>query len=190
MARRKGSWDMGVPYEQIRERLMSLIESVRFKASLGDKRAQKRLANLYILLIQLENAARVSEAFDAYVFFLATGQREVMVRVRKRGDEEHRLVVIPPEIPDDAPEPTSVAAVKVFAREVLGINTHTLRYARITHLAKLKVPAQIIGRITEHKTLDMILRYTQKVEAEDTLKRLVLGHATEAKSIRSQAQAT
>ena len=186
--RPKKSWDQGVSYEEIKTRLLELIEIARFRASLGYEKAKQRLANLYVLLVQLENAARISEAYEAYMTFLATGMREIPVRVRKRKDETYRLIMIPPEIPENAPAPVSIAAVKVFAREVLGVNTHTLRYARITHMARLGVPAQIIGRITEHKKLDMILRYTQKVEAEKTLRQLVLGH--EVGKARAKASAT
>jgi len=175
----KKSWDRGIPYKQIRERLLMLIDVARHQVSLGYKRARKRLANLYVLLTQLDNASRVSEAFEAYLRFVETGEREIEVRVRKqRKDPEFRVVMIPPEVPDppDAPRPTSLAAVKVFAQSI-GLNTHTLRYARITDLAKRQIHPAMIGRITEHRNLNLLIRYIQKEEARRTLRRLIFGEA-------------
>jgi len=180
--RPEGTWDIGIPYEELRTKLLTLIEMARHRASMGYKRAKKRLANLYVLLIQLENAARVSEAYDAYLAYLETGQRKIRVRVRKhRKGQTYRFIIIPPEIPEPSrcPKPSSLAAVEVFAQSI-GLNTHTLRYARITDLAKRKVHPTIMGKITRHKNLRWLIDYIQDRVAEETLERLVMGHAEEA----------
>jgi len=144
-----------------------------------DKRARRRLAGLCVLLTQLDNAARVSEAHEAVSIFARTGQREVEVRVRKqKKDPDVRLVIIPPEVKrEDVRELPSVDACRMYAFR-LGINTHSLRYARITDLALKKVQPQIIARITHHRKLDMLIKYTQEVAAREILRREILGPAS------------
>jgi len=172
----RGTWDKGISYEVAKAELLRLIAKARHEADLGSKRARKRLANLYVLLTQLENASRVSEAYEAYTRFLKGEGREIEVRIRKRKDRETRLIIIPPEVPDppEAPKPSSLMAVKKFASDI-GLNTHTLRYARITHLAKLREAPQMVAKITGHATLNMILKYVQKVQAEERLRELIYG---------------
>ena len=169
-----GTWDRGLDYEQTRLMLIREIAWARHRAK-HDKRARRRLAGLCVLLTQLDNAARVSEAHEAVSIFALTGQREVEVRVRKqRKDPEKRLVVIPPEVrPEDVRELPSLDACRMYAFR-LGINTHSLRYARITDLALKKVQPQIIARITHHRKLDMLIRYTQEVAARELLRREIM----------------
>ncbi|RLF09343.1 MAG: hypothetical protein DRJ98_08285 [Thermoprotei archaeon] len=179
--RLEGTWDRGIPYGELRTRLLTLIQIARRQAQLGYKRARKRLANLYVLFIQLENAARVSEAYDAYLAYLETGQRKVWVRVRKhRRGQRQRLIIIPPDIPkpDKCPRPASLAAVEVFAQSI-GLNTHTLRYARITDLAKRKVHPALLGKMTKHVNIKWLINYIQEREAEELLEQLVMGDAEE-----------
>jgi len=67
--------------------------------------------------------------------------------------------------------------LKVFSLRELGINTHSLRYTFITHLASQGVSPQLIAKITGHSRLDYVLHYTQRLKAEELLERLVLGGA-------------
>jgi integrase len=62
--------------------------------------------------------------------------------------------------------------VKVYAKKVLGINTHSLRYARITHMLRNSISPSIVAKITGHKKLDYILTYTQIKTVEEALKNI------------------
>jgi integrase len=172
------AWDRGVEYEVLESLLRRLLET-----------AKKDRDYLYaaILYTQLKNASRVSEAVEAILEFARTGAREVYVRVRKRRDGYRRLMVIPPLV-----ERRRVAwaagedverlkhrvevwcpehlRVKREGREVR-VNTHSIRYAAITHLAaRLKIAPQLVAKVTGHKKLDYILHYTQLVQAEELLR--------------------
>ena len=60
--------------------------------------------------------------------------------------------------------------IKVYAVKELWINTHSLRYARITHMLRNNVSPSIVAKITGHKKLDYILKYTQIKTAEEALR--------------------
>jgi integrase len=102
------------------------------------------------------------------------------VRVRKRRDGYERLMILPEElkIQDIAVcreillRGNAVLRVKVYAKKVLGINTHSLRYARITHMLRNNISPSIVAKITGHKKLDYILTYTQIKTAEEALKNI------------------
>ena len=102
------------------------------------------------------------------------------VRVRKRKDGVERLVVVPERVElrrvvwlaEEEPRHL-VKRVKMYALSRLKLNTHSLRYAFITHLARRGISAQIIAKITGHRRLDYILHYTQRVEAEKLLEKIV-----------------
>jgi sugar/nucleoside kinase (ribokinase family) len=52
----------------------------------------------YVLLIQLRNAPRASEAVEAAIKFADQSSNEVYVRVRKRRNGYKRLMVLPEEL--------------------------------------------------------------------------------------------
>ncbi len=60
----------------------------------------------------------------------------------------------------------------MFALKYLKCNTHSLRYALISFLAKNATDPAIIAKITGHKKLDRIIQYTQTKDAIDILRRL------------------
>jgi site-specific recombinase XerD len=109
--------------------------------------------------------------------FVKTGRREVRVKLSKRRREDCRLIIIP-EIIDrdrciqicDVGEDKLVNRVKTFCRSKYHVNTHSLRYAFITHLLRQNVNPSIIAKITKHSRLDYILTYTQEKEAEEILR--------------------
>jgi hypothetical protein len=94
---------------------------------------------------------------------------------------ETRLVLIPDECLDsDLPflrevfsGGLTVGAVKSFAFRTLHINSHSLRYARITSLSRQGQPAQVIAKITHHKNLNFIVDYTSQKAADDVLRKSV-----------------
>lgn len=56
-----------------------------------------------------------------------------------------------------------------YAKKTYGFNTHSLRYAFISYLAKLGVQPQLIAKITQHSKLDMILNYISQITANQIL---------------------
>ncbi|MEM0192263.1 MAG: tyrosine-type recombinase/integrase [Candidatus Korarchaeum sp.] len=178
--RNKGTWDRGIDYDLLRKRLLRLYRELREKAE-WSKKYRKRLALCMVLLIQLRNGCRVSEAVEGLQRMTKSGERKAMIRVRKAKEERLRELVLPKSISDSdlklvnqEVEGLTVEQVKSFARYNLGLNTHTLRYAFITHLAIEKgVQPNVIAKITGHKNLDHLITYTQKVKAEEILEKEV-----------------
>ncbi len=168
-----GSWDKGVSYEYAYNLIMSKL-----------KRATRlnQKCYLYILLIQLRNGSRVSEAVRAFKEFVTKHVRECEVLVSKKKNKETRPMILPAEISLDdlsacselvtVDEKKLVNRVKVFAVRNLKINTHSLRYAFITYLVKSGVSPALIARLTHHSKLDYIVHYTQSKAAVELLKQL------------------
>ncbi len=88
------NWDMGIDYEFAFKRLLNALK--RLEKATG--RARVGYCYAQILLIQLRNGSRVSEAVRAWLEFYKTGVRELRVRVSKKKREEYRLMVIPDEV--------------------------------------------------------------------------------------------
>jgi len=166
------SWDLGLDYKRIYKMLLSKIREHL------SRRAFASYCYACVLLIQLRNGSRVSEAVDAAVKFADQRSSEVYVRVRKRRDGYERLMVLPEELRiqdiavcrDILSRGNAVLRVKVYAKKILGINTHSLRYARITYMLRNNVSPSIVAKITGHKKLDYILTYTQIKTAEEALR--------------------
>lgn len=171
------TWDMSVDFKKAKEALLSI-----YKEAYGKNLTE---AEVYaaILLIQLTNGMRVKEAVRAFkVFVEGRGKdREFYIQAQKGGNQ--RYVVIHDDI-KFKPSYSFVLTVddkrledrvRKFAAGKLGINTHSLRYAFITHLAKLGYSPSIIAKITGHKRLDRIVQYTESKEAVEILRRLNKG---------------
>ena len=60
-------------------------------------------------------------------------------------------------------------AVKTYCRRTYEFNTHSLRYAFITHLLRLSYSPSITAKIMGHSFLDHILHYTEVKVAEEVL---------------------
>jgi site-specific recombinase XerD len=65
-----------------------------------------------------------------------------------------------------------VNRVKTYAKESYGFNTHSLRYAFITHLLKQGINPAVVSKITGHKNLGYILTYTQEKAGVEVLRNL------------------
>jgi hypothetical protein len=166
----KKTWDKGLDFEKIKAELEAELE----KTSRGPT-----YSNIATLYIQLINGSRVSEAVDAFNEFLAFAKRDLEIRVRKRWRKdkktgkvvqiiEYRKMLIPSSIKRRG-TPRTPTQVKVFAHRK-GFNTHSLRYAFVSHLGKRGVAPQIIAKITPHKRLERIIDYTSQKVADDLLK--------------------
>jgi len=163
-------WDKGLDYGSTYARILKHMGKARYPSICYDA----------VLLIQLRNGARVSEAVRAFREFLTTKSVELDVRVSKRRDSARRLMVIPHELVSTSIDACKemlghdddklVNRVKTYVKEAYGFNTHSLRYAFITHLLKQGVSPAVISKITGHKNLNYILTYTQEKAAEQILK--------------------
>ena len=156
-----------VDFEKTRRKLEKLVK---------EEKNLKKKVEYQILLIQLLNGARISEAYEAYYTWVKNpSAREVLVRVRKKKNYVERHIFIPESI-----EPINIRvhinSIMRTCRRDLGVNTHSLRYAFITHLgAKYHLPPQIIAKITKHSKPDLIEYYTQELIAKEIHKKIILG---------------
>jgi integrase len=168
-----GSWDYNVDYEKAYRELTKLLQV-----------ESKGFTKCYaaISLIALRNGSRIGEAIEAFKEFLKTSKVKIYVRVEKHKKEDYRLMVIPKEIVEDDLTPcfrlldkdkdVIRANVNKYLHRRLGINAHSLRYAFITYMLRKGVSPSIIAAITSHKNLNMILKYTERKEAEKLLEEL------------------
>lgn len=162
-------WDKGVPYESLYARLVGSIRRGRLPGKCYDA----------VLLLQLRNGMRISEAVRAFKQFLSTRRLEFEVQLSKKRRPETRLVVVPQEVVDvsrecyhllDVDDRVLVSRLKTYCRDRHGVNTHTLRYAYITFLLRSGVSPSIVARIVGHSRLDHILTYTQRKTSEEVLR--------------------
>lgn len=158
-------WDAGIPYDSLLTKLLK-----------AKKSAKSDIEKCYIsiLLIQLRNGSRISEAVRAYKQFLQDGKFDQFVRLSKQKTENYRKMKIPQDVTVcgellDVDEKKLITRVRSFAKKRLNINTHSLRYAFITKLLEKGVESAIIAKITGHKNLNHIITYTQSKVAERIL---------------------
>ena len=164
------SWDKGIAFEYAYAKIKKQFQK--------SKKPTHRVYNA-ILLIQVRNGCRISEAVDAFIEFVKTKKFEVLTRVAKKKNAEERLIVIPSELRNEnfndcidiiADRKKLLTRVKVFCLRKYGFNTHSLRYAFITYLLRNGIETPIVAKITKHSKLDMILKYTQEKTAEAVLR--------------------
>ncbi|MEM4619445.1 MAG: hypothetical protein QW607_04455 [Desulfurococcaceae archaeon] len=172
-----GQWDKGVDYEKT----YNLILKTMLK-NIGKNKVNACYDA--VLLIQLRNGLRISEAVRSFKKYLTTGEKELYVELSKKKTHEERLTIIPDEIyvnknvkkicselikiVDDK----LVKRVKVYSLRKYRINTHSLRYSFITYLLEQGVNPAIVSKIVKHSKLDLLLTYVQKRIADDVLKNL------------------
>ena len=166
------TWDYSVDFLEAKKVLTNAYKQ------LFDLNLMPYEAYVAILLIQLVNGARIKEAIRAFKTFVESGQKEFYLKAEKHGNT--RFFVIPPvvrnklayksilTIADDKLE----ARIRMFTLKYLKCNTHSLRYALISHLAKEAVDPAIIAKITGHKKLERIVQYTQTKDAVEILRKL------------------
>lgn len=173
-----GKWDKEIDYETIYGILLRRI--IRKK-----KREKKTLCYDSILLIQLRNGCRISEAVRSFKYYLTTGKLEIKTRVSKKKKPEERLIIIPRELEEnnvrkmcgeliDIDDKTLTNRVKVYSIREYKINTHSLRYSFITYLLRQGVNPAIVSKIIKHSKLDQLLTYVQEKTGEELLRKLDL----------------
>jgi hypothetical protein len=202
-----GKLDRGLQADEVRKFLFDLLEQnakllenleeafPKMPPHLARKKVLARIFHLSVLLTQLRNASRISEAVEAVMFWLETNRTRLMVRVRKRGyitrkgkekgkkpQPVYRRMFIPEEIIDyrellqeyvkDTPLEKLTNRVKAWTKLTFqAFSTHALRYAKITDLVVKGYNPALIAKVTKHKTLDLLIEYTQEREAEEILER-------------------
>lgn len=164
------SWDKGVDYVSVYNILRRNLYSKK----------KKDICYSSILLIQLRNGSRISEAVECFKQYLLTRKTELYVRVRKKKREDYRLMIIPEELQAiDVSQCSELLQVddrklrdrvRKYISRKYKINTHSLRYAYVSHLLRNNVNVSIIGKITHHSNLNYILHYTQQKLADEVLK--------------------
>ena len=165
-------WDKGLDYETTYSKILKHMVKAKYPGLCYDA----------ILLTQLRNGSRVSEAVRSFKEFLTTKSIEVSVRVSKRKDSAQRLMVIPRELINtnidickqllSLNDTTLINRVKDYVKRVYGFNTHSLRYAFVTHLLKQGISPVVVSKITGHKNLGYILTYTQEKVGVEILRNL------------------
>jgi hypothetical protein len=166
------TWDYSVDFLEAKKVLINAYKQ------LFDLNQMPYEAYVAILLIQLINGARIKEAIRAFKTFVESNQREFQLQAEKHGNTRYFII---PEvirnrlayksiltISDDKLE----ARIRMFARKYLKCNTHSLRYALISFLAKNATDPALIAKITGHKKLDRIIQYTQTKDAVEILRKL------------------
>lgn len=142
----------------------------------------KRQAYFAILLTELSQSCRISEAIDALIQWAKQkGELDfVQVRVRKRKDVYWRDVFIPKTVLDDAGSIRRALNKLEFSDKLVDrlihfsryhlYNTHALRHAGITNQGESGVPDQVIAVGTGHKKVEHVRIYTQRSAARKILK--------------------
>jgi integrase len=167
------TWDYSVDFLEAKKVLTNAYKQ------LFDLNLMPYEAYVAILLIQLLNGSRIKEAIRAFKRFIESGEREFQLQAQKHGNmkpfvipdviknrQTYRLILT---ISDDKLE----ARIRMFALKYLKCNTHSLRYALISHLAKEAVDPAIIAKITGHTKMERIIQYTQTKDAIEILRKLV-----------------
>lgn len=165
-------WDKGVDYVSIYNILRRNLHS----------KNKKDVCYSAILMIQLRNGSRISEAIECFKQYIISRKSEIHVRVRKKKKYEERLMVIPEELHSlDLAQCSDLLSVddrklrdrvRKYISRKYKINTHSLRYAFITYLLKNNINVSIIAKITRHSNLNYILHYTQQRIADEILKNI------------------
>jgi len=172
----KFKWDLGLDYEKIKKDLINKINKIKHS---DKKRDLTRLSYLIIACIQLRNGLRASESYEAFEKFLKGEYKKkrekiiTMITIRKKKKGEYKEVKYPEFIKFDLINKLrkdkmkiSLDGYKMFCIRRLKINSHSLRYSRITYLLEKGINPSIVAKITKHSKLDFILEYTQEKIAE------------------------
>jgi len=166
------TWDYSVDFLEAKKTLTSAYKQ------LFDMNLMPYEAYVAILLIQLVNGSRIGEAIRAFKTFVESGQREFQLQAEKHGNM--KFFIIPDVVKNrqsyriilTIPNNKLANRIRMFALKYLKCNTHSLRYALISFLAKNGTDPAIIAKITGHKKLDRIVQYTQLKDAVEIQRKL------------------
>lgn len=192
--RKLGTWDKGFEVEEAKELILQSIRdnlffynhpriySENMPIQLIKAKIRSRLMNLAVLLVQLRNGSRVSEACEAMLKWLEENKDKVYVVVRKRKDKETRAMFIPEEVRKlreilkDYPK----ISVEEFSNRVTSwasiyfekyLNSHSLRYAKVTNMLDKGYNPILVAKMMKWKNINMLVEYAQEGVAEKILEK-------------------
>jgi len=168
----KFSWDKGLDYIKTYKLILKHYKQAKTDTQKGYD---------IILLTQLRNGSRVSESI-AFLQQISKSssdfRKEAEIRVLKSSNKS-RLMILPEEIGKKEVlrlyyvfKDATKHKVAMYCKRTYGFNTHALRYAFISYLAKKGVSPQLIAKITGHSNLNYILHYTSKIQSDELLRNL------------------
>ena len=167
-------WDKGLDYKKTYKLILNHYKNAKSDTAKGYD---------IILLTQLRNGSRVTEAISFLQLISMSTQdfkREAEVKVSKsKNKDKTRLMILPEEIGKKEVlrlhyvfKTATKHEVAMYCKRTYGFNTHALRYAFISYLAREGVSPQLIAKITGHTNLNYILHYTSKIKSEEILRNL------------------
>lgn len=177
------SWDKRLDWDKWDQKLKGDLrdlarekEYYELKKMAIPARISKDLFYTSILLTQLENGARISEAVEAVLCFRSDSERVQRIRARKRkknnkGKDVDVLIKIPAAVKNqyldlDLSSAAALEGVKMYAQRHYGINTHSLRYAWIAKMGREGIPTNLISKAIRHTNIQTIENYTAEDEAD------------------------
>lgn len=181
------TWDRNLKYEDWEKKLEDEIRALKiekeFYALKGLERTRTSLHLAYnaILLAQLVNGSRISEAVQAIIQFAADKKREQRVDARKRrAHKKARIFIVPKtvkagffDVLKGRTEKQITNGVMQFALNHHRINTHSLRYAFVSYQNRKGTPATVTAGIMRHSNVSMIEHNSRDQEADDLFREML-----------------
>lgn len=181
------SWDRNLRYEDWEAKLEEEIKRLKLEKEfyglkgLDRSRTSLHLAYNAILLAQLINGSRISEAVQAVQQFAVDKKREQRVEARKRrAYKKARLFIIPStvkagffDVLQGRTEKQIINGVMQFALNHHRINTHSLRYAFVSYQNRKGTPATVTAGIMRHSNVGMIEHYSRDQEADELFREML-----------------
>lgn len=184
------SWDQRLSFDEWDQRFKRDLRNLarekeyyELKKIAIPTRILKHLFYTSILLTQLENGARISEAVEAVLSFKDNSERVQKIRARKRkknnkGKNVDVVIKIPTAVKRDYLDldfssAEILSAVKMFAQRHYSINTHSLRYSWVAKMGREGIPANLVSKAIRHTNIQTIENYTAEDEADEIKMRFV-----------------
>lgn len=195
------TWNKRIKYDEWNKIIRNEINVLQKEKQLCElkhkpvpKMVSIHLAYNSIMLTQLENGVRISEAVETILKYVVDNKREQKVKARKRkkkvkvkdndgketgefkivGSDVLVLIIIPSFIKKhyldgiNKKTPKQIKnGVCLYAINHYKINTHSLRYSWIAKMGEKKVPSHLISKAIRHTNIQTIDEYTDENQADD-----------------------
>ncbi|MBC7476292.1 MAG: hypothetical protein H7263_18555 [Candidatus Sericytochromatia bacterium] len=185
----KNGFDRGIDFHYANKLFIGKLKELRSELKNDyNMHKVKALSNIVISLITLINASRISESIEATFKFLNNKNLKiVIIPIAKRKDGATREIYLPKEITKEMLEyiekviidadPLKIQSkIRTYLIDNFGFNNHSLRYAAINYLILEKnIPLPIVSKTIGHKSMNMLITYTQNKNVSSLLKSLSTG---------------
>jgi integrase len=185
----QNGFDRGIDFHQANKIFVSKIKEIKTGLKKDyNMHKVKALSNLVISLITLRNACRISETIEAVFKFINNKNlKVVIVPIAKRKDGATREIYLPKEINKELleyiekvvieAEPLKLQSkIRTYLIDNFGFNNHSLRYAAINYLIlERNIPLPIVSKTVGHKSMNMLITYTQNKNVSSLLASLSSG---------------